>query len=973
MGRNKPFLAPISIPVAPKPTYHLTATGVFSEGDFTISRDGLVIGDTDSPASKQCSSKGSVGSRDGTHLHQTGLHGCIEAEPSCAGSADESALYAVTLEQLVTVRMIGHGSSGLVRQVLHRPTARMVVLKVINFDVQSDPLRKQITTELRTLYGSRNPYVVKYYQSFFANGTISIVMEYMDAGSMADVLKKHQRIAEPYLAEIASQALQGLLYLHKELHVIHRDIKPSNLLLDSRGNLKIADFGVSGQLASSVSKCVSWVGTVTYMSPERLRGDSYGPDSDVWSLGLSLVEFALGRFPYPPQGQGRAGQPMGFWDLLDFIVVEEPPALPADRFSPELCDFIARCLQKDPSKRASVAELLQHPFLAQHAAQRVLPVAPRREPAAQLAAIDAALDAPLREAACLVVSPPAKYPMPTRNSVHMADADLELCAPAPSPVSTAAAAASLPRLSSELNRKAVSHAVDIVDTAAGALADPASKPTRGPDIAAADAAIASTMLSSRPNSATMRSPFSSSIQRANSGALKRRLETAQRDALGARDQDQHVLDSRSSGALDAVQPQPHGHSRRPSGDSASFQTVVCEDACGASGCRVDMHAAGCTAGSAPWHATYTAAEPAIPQWKGSLDRAHSSDGGTVAGAWSLSGLAPYPCRRLEHDDNERPRLRRALSTGLDSALGSELTSDSRMGPKRQNVVSSAPLARRGWPSPTVQTPSTSTVERQLYSADTSEGRVTCHCGLSVLFAGILFTLFEAAVLNGPLRKWLKAWFQQNRDLNKKQVDVLVNQAGVRVTADLFLLIQVPLALVVLGDKEMIRDRLYSTTRESVLLMTISGGYFLHDLLICVLRFEGVAASLHGTACCAMYIYAACSGHLHYYGAMFLMNVWGSVTSYDFWVTSSKELAQPGPHGLSATTIWLFRGANVLMNGLNTYWMSKMASGAIKLLFPSKQKLALSGQDLQLHVVDISSWQPSNLVHFHVAKKQQAKE
>lgn len=97
------------------------------------------------------------------------------------------------------------------------------------------------------------------------------------------------------------QVLLGLIYLHKELRVIHRDIKPSNLLLNSAGQLKISDFGVSGQLANSVSRCESWVGTITYMSPERIRGDEYSANCDVWSLGLCLMEFALGRFPYVKQ------------------------------------------------------------------------------------------------------------------------------------------------------------------------------------------------------------------------------------------------------------------------------------------------------------------------------------------------------------------------------------------------------------------------------------------------------------------------------------------------------------------------------------------------------------------------------------------------------------------------------------------------------------------------------------------------
>lgn len=98
---------------------------------------------------------------------------------------------------------------------------------------------------------------------------------------------------------------------------MHRDIKPSNLLLNSKGDVRISDFGVSGQLSNSCSKCLSWVGTVTYMSPERIRGDCYAFNTDVWSLGLVLLECAVGRFPYPPPGE--AITTLGFWELLEYI------------------------------------------------------------------------------------------------------------------------------------------------------------------------------------------------------------------------------------------------------------------------------------------------------------------------------------------------------------------------------------------------------------------------------------------------------------------------------------------------------------------------------------------------------------------------------------------------------------------------------------------------------------------------------
>jgi len=231
-------------------------------------------------------------------------------------------------------------------------------------------VRKQINQELRALYEASSEYVIKYHQAFYDSGAITIVMEYMDGGSLLQVLMDHGKIPEKYLAEISRQVLLGLLYLHKERRILHRDIKPSNLLLNQNGEVKITDFGVSGQLANSVSKCVSWVGTITYMSPERISGQKYGYDSDIWSLGLSLVECALGRFPYPPTepGSEQESQPMklSFWDLLHYIVENPPPELPANQFSAEFRDFVARCLCKQPEQRAKVQDLLNHPFLTKY-------------------------------------------------------------------------------------------------------------------------------------------------------------------------------------------------------------------------------------------------------------------------------------------------------------------------------------------------------------------------------------------------------------------------------------------------------------------------------------------------------------------------------------------------------------------------------------------------------------------------------
>lgn len=105
-------------------------------------------------------------------------------------------------------------------------------------------------------------------------------------------------IPEPELAKITLKVLKGLFMLHKRLHIVHCDIKPANILLDTAGTAKIADFGISRSLETSAAFCQTFKGTATYMSPERINSRPYGFASDIWSLGVCVVECATGEFPY---------------------------------------------------------------------------------------------------------------------------------------------------------------------------------------------------------------------------------------------------------------------------------------------------------------------------------------------------------------------------------------------------------------------------------------------------------------------------------------------------------------------------------------------------------------------------------------------------------------------------------------------------------------------------------------------------
>uniref|UniRef100_A0A8C1JSX0 Dual specificity mitogen-activated protein kinase kinase 1 n=2 Tax=Cyprinus carpio TaxID=7962 RepID=A0A8C1JSX0_CYPCA len=297
---------------------------------------------------------------------------------------------------------LGAGNGGVVFKVLHRPSGFIMARKLIHLEIKP-AIRNQIIRELQVLHECNSPYIVGFYGAFYSDGEISICMENMDGGSLDQCLKKAGKIPEQILGKVSIAVIKGLSYLREKHKIMHRDVKPSNILVNSRGEIKLCDFGVSGQLIDSMAN--SFVGTRSYMSPERLQGTHYSVQSDIWSMGLSLVEMAIGRFPIPPPdakeleqifGQplegdpsacdaspkprppGRPGSsygpdsrpPMAIFELLDYIVNEPPPKLPSI-FGTEFQDFVNKCLVKNPAERADLKQLMVHPFIKNSEAEEV--------------------------------------------------------------------------------------------------------------------------------------------------------------------------------------------------------------------------------------------------------------------------------------------------------------------------------------------------------------------------------------------------------------------------------------------------------------------------------------------------------------------------------------------------------------------------------------------------------------------------
>ena len=208
--------------------------------------------------------------------------------------------------------------------------------------------------EIMTLYDAQCPNLITFYGAFYREGAITIALEYMDGGSLANVLSQVGPIPERVLASIAFQILWGLAYLKHEKKV-HRDVKPSNLLINSNGEVKVTDFGVSAELQSSIAMCGTFVGTFKYMSPERIRNHPYSYMSDIWSFGLVIMECATGLYPFHEHANCI--------EMAQTVLDTDVPKLPGGKFSPELIDFCSSCLHRDPENRLTAEVLLSHPWL----------------------------------------------------------------------------------------------------------------------------------------------------------------------------------------------------------------------------------------------------------------------------------------------------------------------------------------------------------------------------------------------------------------------------------------------------------------------------------------------------------------------------------------------------------------------------------------------------------------------------------
>lgn len=256
------------------------------------------------------------------------------------------------VEQYEKCECIGRGSFGEVYRAIEKSTGRVVAIKLVDLE-KADEEIDVIQREIKVMSQIVNPYVVQYHSSLMDGSTLWIVMEYMSGGSLKQLLDRIGPFSEDAIAAVLKSLMAGLDYVHKQRKV-HRDIKAANILLSGDGQVKLADFGVAGQMTATVRQRNTFVGSPFWMAPEVIQESLYNEKADIWSAGITAIELAQGLPPYASEHPYQA---------LFLIPKNNPPTLTGPHFSRPFKDFVSCCLKKVPKERYSAEQLLAHPFL----------------------------------------------------------------------------------------------------------------------------------------------------------------------------------------------------------------------------------------------------------------------------------------------------------------------------------------------------------------------------------------------------------------------------------------------------------------------------------------------------------------------------------------------------------------------------------------------------------------------------------
>jgi len=257
----------------------------------------------------------------------------------------------------VTSQVLGQGYFAIVKVGIDKKTSEKVAVKAVNKSLVEK--EETLGNEIDILGSIEHPSVVSMKAIFDTDDTLFIVMELMDGGELYDEIVKRKTFTEHDASVIVRQLCEALQYLHKR-GIVHRDLKLENLLLKKKGGLeiKLADFGLSKLYSGQALQTAC--GTPFYVAPDVLLGSGYGPEVDMWSVGVLLYVLLSGRLPFAADSDAEL-----FRLIIAGKLVWKTPQF--DGVSAEGKDLIAKLINTDPEARFTATQALNHPWVQKSA------------------------------------------------------------------------------------------------------------------------------------------------------------------------------------------------------------------------------------------------------------------------------------------------------------------------------------------------------------------------------------------------------------------------------------------------------------------------------------------------------------------------------------------------------------------------------------------------------------------------------
>ncbi|EDO35437.1 predicted protein [Nematostella vectensis] len=249
---------------------------------------------------------------------------------------------------------LGKGKFGNVYLAREKKSKYIVALKVLfKSQLQKSNVEHQLRREIEIQSHLRHNNILRLFGYFYDDTRVYLILEYAPRGELYKELTACEKFDEKRAAKYIRQLADALAYCHSK-KVIHRDIKPENLLLNYKGDIKIADFGWSVHAPSS--RRTTLCGTLDYLPPEMIEGKEHDEKVDLWSIGVLCYEFLVGKPPFEAEGHNETYRRISRVDLR----------FPS-HVSPGARDLISKLLQHNPNNRLPLKAVLNHPWIRMHA------------------------------------------------------------------------------------------------------------------------------------------------------------------------------------------------------------------------------------------------------------------------------------------------------------------------------------------------------------------------------------------------------------------------------------------------------------------------------------------------------------------------------------------------------------------------------------------------------------------------------